>query len=250
MQELELIVIMPVYNEEGTIRKVVQEWHDELCALNIRFELHVYNDGSTDATLTILRELQKSLQHLVVHDQPNKNHGPTILQGYRSASNVEWLFQVDSDNEVRPESFRLLWEQRDKYDFLIGKRTNKQNPMARQLISAVAAGLVRLGFGKGVSDVNSPFRLMRVDAFRDVFSLIQEQTFAPNVIVTGVACSRKMRIFETEIPYQFRRTGRVSINRMRLFRCAWLSGIQTISFIWSYHRKNKKLISQQSARNL
>lgn len=203
MQELELIVIMPVYNEEGTIRKVVQEWHDELCALKMNFEFHVYNDGSKDASLTILRELQKSLQHLVVHDQLNISHGPTILKGYKSASNVQWLFQVDSDNEVRPESFHLLWEQRDKYDFLVGRRSNKQNPLARQLISAVAAGLVRLGFGKGVSDVNSPFRLMRVDAFRNEFPLIPDKTFAPNVIVTGIACFKRMRILRSRFHISF-----------------------------------------------
>jgi glycosyltransferase involved in cell wall biosynthesis len=239
MQEIELIAIMPVYNEEGTIRSVVQEWHDELCSLKMDFELHVYNDGSKDASLAILRELQKSLQHLVVHDQPNRGHGPTILHCYRNASNVQWLFQVDSDNEVRPESFRLLWDKKDKYDFLLGRRTNKQNPLARQVISAVASGMVRFAFGRGVSDVNSPFRLMRVAAFRDVFHFIPDQTFAPNVIVTGIACLRKMRIVEIEIPYQFRQTGTVSINKMRLLRAAWRSGVETISFIWSY-RKNKK----------
>lgn len=242
MQELELIAIMPVYNEEGTIRGVVQEWHDELCALKMRFELHVYNDGSKDASLAILMELQKSLQHLVVHDQPNRGHGPTILHCYKNASNVQWLFQVDSDNEVRPESFHLLWEKRDQYDFLLGQRSNKQNPMARQVISAVAAGLVRFAFGRGVSDVNSPFRLMRVDAFRDEFPFIHEQTFAPNVIVTGIACLRKMRIYEIEIPYKFRQTGIVSINKMKLLRAAWRSGVQTVSFIWSYHKNNKKPI--------
>lgn len=242
MQELELIAVMPVYNEEGTIREVVQEWHDELCSLKMHFELHVYNDGSKDTSLTILRELQKSLQQLVVHDQTNKGHGPTILHSYKNASNVQWLFQVDSDNEVRPESFHLLWEQRDQYDFLLGRRTNKQNPLARRLISVVALGLVYLGFGQGVSDVNSPFRLMRVDSFRDVFPLIPDLTFAPNVIVTGVACFKKMRIIEIEIPYQYRQTGTVSINRMKLFQAAWNCGVQTVSFIWSYRKNNKKPI--------
>ena len=124
---------------------------------------------------------------------------------------------------------------------LLGRRSNRQNPVVRQLISAVAAGLVRYAFGKGVSDVNSPFRLMRVDAFRDEVSLIPEQIFAPNVIVTGIACLRKMRIIEIEIPYEFRQTGTVSINKMKLLRAAWRSGVQTVSFIWSY-RKIAKVI--------
>ncbi len=242
MKELELIAIMPVYNEEGTIGKVVQEWHDELCALNIRFELHVYNDGSKDTSLTILKGLEQKLQHLIVHDQQNKGHGPTVLHSYKNASDVQWLFQVDSDNEVRPKSFHLLWEKRDQYDFLLGRRSNKHNPWPRQLVSAVAARLVHSFFGQGVSDVNSPFRLMRLDAFRDEFPMIPDQVFAPNVIVTGIACLRKMRIIEIEIPYQFRLTGTVSINKMKLLRAAWLSGVQTLSFIWSYRKNNIKSI--------
>jgi glycosyltransferase involved in cell wall biosynthesis len=240
MKELELIVVMPVYNEEGTIRKVVQEWHDELCSLNIRFELHIYNDGSKDASLTILKGLEQDLEHLIVHDQPNKGHGPTVLHSYKNASNVQWLFQVDSDNEVRPESFHSLWEKRDQYDFLVGRRSNKQNPWPRRLVSAVAAGLVHSFFGQGVSDVNSPFRLMKLDAFRNEFSLIPDQVFAPNVIVTGIACIKKMRIIEIEIPYQFRKTGTVSINKMKLLRASWRSGVETLSFICSYHKNNIK----------
>lgn len=239
MQKPELIVVMPVYNEEGTIETVVREWHDELCSLKMHFELHVFNDGSKDSSLTILRNLQKSLPHLKVHDQPNKGHGPTILQSYKSFSHVPWIFQVDSDNEVRPESFKLLWEKKDLYDFLLGRRIDKQNPLVRQVISAVAAGIVRFTFGNGVSDVNSPFRLMRGQAFQEVFPMIPDQTFAPNVIVTGLACLKKMRIYEVGIPYQFRQTGKVSINKFKLMRAAWRSGVQTVSFALSYLIKVK-----------
>jgi glycosyltransferase involved in cell wall biosynthesis len=237
MKELDLIAVMPVYNEEGAIKEVVQEWHDTLSALGMRFELHVYNDGSKDNSLAILQELEKGLERLVVHDQPNKGHGPTILHCYKNASNVEWLFQVDSDNEVRPESFSLLWEKRDDYDFLIGRRSNKQNPWPRRVVSAVAAGLVQVFFGYGVFDVNSPFRLMRVDAFQEEFAHLPDEAFAPNVIVTGIACLKKMRIIEIEIPYQFRQTGIVSINKFKLLRAALLSGLQTLSFIWSYKKR-------------
>ena len=58
MEKLDLIAVMPVYNEEGAIREVVKEWHDMLSSLNMNFKLHVYNDGSKDNSLAILRELE------------------------------------------------------------------------------------------------------------------------------------------------------------------------------------------------
>ncbi len=237
MKEPELIVIMPVYNEEGTIKEVVEDWHDTLSALKMHFELHVFDDGSKDSSLTILEELKKSLPHLVVHGQTNKGHGPTILASYMKFSQMPWLFQVDSDNEVKPKSFPQLWEKKDQYDLLLGRRRDRQNPFVRQVVSAVAAGMVRCAFGQGVSDVNSPFRLMRGEAFRDLFPMIPSQAFAPNVIITGIACNKKMRIYEVDIPYQFRKTGKVSIDKLKLFKAAWRCGIQTLSFIWSYMTK-------------
>lgn len=240
MENLDLIAVMPVYNEEAAIEVVVREWHDMLSLLKINFEFHVYNDGSKDNSLAILRKLEKDLEHLVVIDQSNRGHGPTILHCYKNASSADWLFQVDSDNEVRPESFPLLWEKREDYDFLIGRRSNKQNPWPRRVVSAVASALVQIFFGYGVFDVNSPFRLMRVEAFREEFKLLPDKAFAPNVLVTGIACQKEMRIIEIEIPYRFRTTGIVSINKMKLLRAAVLSGIQTIRFIWSYNKKNSK----------
>ena len=240
MEKLDLIAVMPVFNEEAAIKEVVQEWYEVLSFLKMNFELHVYNDGSKDNSLAILRELEGELQYLIVHDQPNRGHGPTIMHCYKNASNVEWLFQVDSDNEVKPDSFPLLWEKRDNYDFLIGRRSNKQNPWPRRVVSAVASALVQIFFGYGVFDVNSPFRLMRVDVFKEEFKLLPDKAFAPNVLVSGIACQKNMRLIEIEIPYQFRTTGIVSINKIKLLRAALLSGIQTLWFIRNYHRNNLK----------
>ena len=50
-QKLDLAVIIPVYNEEGAIAKVINKWNTELLKTRINFKIYVYNDGSKDNSL-------------------------------------------------------------------------------------------------------------------------------------------------------------------------------------------------------
>ncbi|MCX6996065.1 MAG: glycosyltransferase family 2 protein, partial [Kiritimatiellaeota bacterium] len=157
-QPATLAIVMPVYNEEAIVGDVLGAWIRELERLAISYELHAYNDGSTDDTLRRLRACAAAHPQVVVHDQPNSGHGATILQGYREQSNKEWIFQVDSDDETGPEAFACLWQNRERHDLLIGRRTGRQAPLPRRIMTRVSRALVRVCYGPGVFDVNCPYR--------------------------------------------------------------------------------------------
>lgn len=225
-----LAVIIPVYNEQGSISVVVADWMAVLDKLAIDFRLCTYNDGSKDSTKEILDGLAEKYPRLKVIHKPNSGHGPTILQGYKDNLDAEWLFQVDSDNEMKAEHFAKLWEQRENFDFLIGKRVNRQSPLPRRIISYVSYLSVRLLYGPGILDVNAPYRLMRTSLFAELIKMIPDDTFAPNVIVSGLACMKKARIFTHPVPFEFRTTGTVSIKKWKLLKAAMRSFCQTIQF--------------------
>lgn len=225
-----LAVVMPAYNEEQVIERTVNEWLVELRNLKMDFELHVYNDGSKDATLAKLQNLALENHDLIIHDKENSGHGPTILLGYRENSDKEWVFQIDSDGEISPDYFHVLWEKRSNFDFLLGKRSSSNRPLSRSIISFASRVVARILYGAGVYDVNSPYRLMRTDLFRDYFTSIPSGTAAPNIILSGIACLKKFKIYETPVPYNLRQTGEVSIKKFKLFKLAVKSFFQTIRF--------------------
>ncbi len=229
----ELAIIMPVYNEEGAISKVLQNWVDATKTLGIKAEIHAYNDGSKDRTSEILKKFASQEPSVIPHDKPNSGHGPTILQGYRENSHIPWLFQIDSDDELGPEQFAELWNQRHQYDFLICKRDGRYSPLPRRVITFVARCIVRVFYGSGVYDVNSPYRLMRSEKFADLFKQTPADTFAPNVIVSGYACLKKMRIYQGKASFRERTTGEVSIKKWKLAKAAMKSFAQTIGFRFS-----------------
>jgi len=224
-----LSVIIPVYNEDEVIADVLVEWLDELRRLNIDFQICVYNDGSTDKTKEKIKALAHAHEELSIHDKKNSGHGPTILEGYQNC-HAEWIFQTDSDNEIKPDQFEELWTKRENNDFIIGIRTNRESPISRKLVSLVSRWTVKLLYGNGVEDVNCPYRLYRREAFIESFKKLPNDTFAPNVILSGIACRHKMRIDEIPVVYRFRSTGEVSIKKWKLLKSASRSWWQTVRF--------------------
>lgn len=229
----ELAIVIPVYNEEEAIGAVLDKWVAELDRLGIDYTINPYNDGSKDGSWdVILAKEQEYPGKVVGHNKANSGHGPTILQGYRDAAGegYEWIFQIDSDDEMGPEGFAGLWENRDQYDFLVGTRDGRKQALPRKIISAVSRLSVRLFYGQGIWDVNTPYRLMRASAFQDVFRKIPSDTFAPNVIISGMAAKLKMRCYETRVPQHDRTTGEVSIKKWKLLKAAFKSFCQMTFF--------------------
>ena len=226
----ELTVVLPVYNEEEIIGEVLGNWTGELERLHIDFQIHVYNDGSKDNTLEILNTYEAWNKNIIVHDKSNTGHGPTILLGYRENSNAEWVFQIDSDNEITTEFFEEFWARREKFDFLIGRRVKRQSPLSRRFMTSAARIMVAFLYGKGIFDVNCPYRLMRGQLLRELISEIPSYLFAPNVILSGLVCKNRYRILEIPVLHSPRATGEVSIQKLKLLQVAASALWQTILF--------------------
>lgn len=226
----ELTVVMPVYNEEGAIGAVLAQWLETLDGLSIDYRIAVYNDGSKDATLAVLRGIAQCTPRVTVIDQANRGHGPTILNGYRDYSDSTWIFQIDSDGELGPEKFSELWTHRQEYDFLIGNRIERCSPLPRKLTTWISRGLVWLMYGRAVFDVNCPYRLFKPTSFQGNLRIIPEDTFAPNLILAGLTSCLGLAVYQTDVIHTSRQTGEVSIKKWRLFKAAIRSCLQTATF--------------------
>ena len=228
-----LCLVIPVYNEQSIIGSVLEKWAQMLDSLCVDYVIRPYNDGSKDNSLNVMRDSAKQLPHIDVRDKPNGGHGNTILTGYREAASdgFDWIFQVDSDDEMGPEKFSELWNKRKDFDFLVGIRDGRLQALPRKIISLVSRVCVKLFYGCAtIWDVNTPYRLMRTSAFKAIFNNIPLTTFAPNVILSGMVARRHLRYFETRVPQHDRTTGEVSIKKWKLFKAAAKSFWQTISF--------------------
>ena len=235
-----LCIVMPVYNEEEIVAKVLHEWVDNLDKAGICYVIRAYNDGSIDGSLNVMRKVAEEIGggKVDVRDKKNGGHGNTILQGYREAAQdgFDWIFQVDSDGEMSPEMFFALWSRKNDNDLLVGRRKGRVQVVSRKLISFVSRLVVRIFYGKSVWDVNTPYRLMRVEKFKGWYDALPLSTFAPNVILSGIAAHEKFRNYETYVEQHDRTTGEVSIKNWKLLNAAIRSLSQTVSFAARFSR--------------
>ena len=176
----------------------------------------------------MLRRTATGKPRVVVKHHANIGHGPTISRGYREATG-EWVFQVDSDDEMSPSAFEQLWTRREAYDLLLGCRQARNATAARRIISVGSRAVVRLLFGKGLWDVNTPYRLIRRTALAAMLTRIPARAFAPNVIMAGLAVRDGLRVCQIGVPHQSRRAGTVSIAGWRQWRTALRCAIETAS---------------------
>lgn len=223
---------MPIYNEEEIIEKVVVEWLEELNRLNINYKMFAYNDGSKDNTKNILDSVAQKYPNLIVINQENSWHGPTILKGYKTlSSDFSWIFQVDADNEMTAEKFHELWENRTDNDLIMVIRTGRLQSFARKIISLISRLTVKLFYGKSPWDVNSPYRLMRCEKFKNLFLQLPDKTLSPNMVLAGLAAKKKFRIYEQSVPCSMRKTGR-ALSSFKLLKTSIKSFWQT--FIYAF----------------
>jgi dolichol-phosphate mannosyltransferase len=225
---IDLAVVMPVYNEEECIVKVLQSWISALTALGMKFRIIVLNDGSSDSTKEALQVFSND-HRIELINKTNNGHGPTILMGYKeSVKLADWTFQCDSDDEMKPDSFGALWENRERFDALFGVRVARKQSMTRRFISKCAGIIVRLIYGTCITDVNTPYRLIRSSILEKIVCQIPFDTFAPNIIISGVLCKCGLRIYEQPVPSEKRKTGKVSIVRWKLWKSTAKAFWQTL----------------------
>jgi glycosyltransferase involved in cell wall biosynthesis len=233
MKNETLTIIIPVYNEEASIEKVVNDWFCTLENLNIDFKICLYNDGSKDNSFEVLNKLALNNNRIIVKTHPNIGHGPTILKGYLENLNSDYIFQVDSDDEISAEKFHDFWNQKQDFDAVFARRIYNRKPLSRSIISFIAFLIIRMFYGKGIYDVNVPFRLMKTKAVKNIIEKIPPNTFAPNIIISGMICFNKLKIKTISVQHQHRKAGQVSIKKWKLFKASFLSFKQIIAFCWN-----------------
>lgn len=172
----ELLVVIPVFNEEACLDGVLSQWTSLLDSTGIVYAMLVLDDGSTDGTPEILRcwAAQRGESRFRVVRHANRGHGQTCLEGYRIAcdENVPWVLQIDSDGQCDPRYFAEIWRWRDGCGVVYGRRKRRQDGWRRILASGLVRVVVRVGGGVSCVDANVPYRLMRTAGLRAIVDSI------------------------------------------------------------------------------
>lgn len=223
-----IIVIIPVYNEAEVIQKVVNDWYKILP--NENSMLFVIDDGSTDNTKDILRNLKNNLINFDFITKKNGGHGDSIIFGYKYAINegYDYIFQVDSDDQFSSEDFYKLWNLRNHdIELILGNRKRRKDAIIRVVLSKIFLRLFCLIiFQKLVLDLNIPFRLIQKNLLKNFINNVNLNMIAPNIFLSIYA----NKIINKDVEHFSRKTGEINWSIKRIFKFGFTLLIQLLIF--------------------
>ena len=214
----DVAVVIPVFNEEKLIGECINEWLNVLDSVNLNYEILIIDDGSSDATISIVERYGDN-QNIQAIIKQNEGHGPTILAGYKRAVGIaEWVFQADSDNEISPNQFSALWSRRQGQDAVIAWRQGRDQTTVRRLVTFFARVTTKVLFRCHLRDVNIPFRLIRSETLTILLEKIPSDTFAPNIALSGALSLMNYQVEECPVIFNERIVGESSLSNLGAVR--------------------------------
>lgn len=234
-----LTVVMPAYNEEGSIREAVDEVRREVLDRIPGAELLVINDGSKDRTGEILSEIADSAQKIRVINKTNAGHGPAIRTGLDCAQG-EFVFLIDSDRQIAIEDFAPLWKAVQDKDGAFGVRLFRYDPTFRLILTKVVRCALALFLGVHLRDANVPFKIVRRSVWKQAESFIPNDTLAPSLFLAVFMKRNGYNVIERAIHHRERNTGEVSIRRWKLIKFCGRAFKQLISFRAQLHTNDSR----------
>lgn len=215
-----LYIVIPAYNEEDNIKKVIMEWYPVVEKIGNGSRLVIIDDGSKDATYEMMQEAAKKLTAFEPVTKTNSGHGATVLYGYKYAINAgaDYIFQTDSDGQTLPDEFWQFWDMRKKYDMIIGQRKGRQDGLSRVFVTKTLKSVLQLCFHVRVTDANTPFRLMKADILKEQIGLIPDNYNLSNVIISVIYAKKKLAVKYLPITFRPRQGGVNSINMKKIIK--------------------------------
>jgi glycosyltransferase involved in cell wall biosynthesis len=177
MSQPYLSIIIPAYNEAERIPKTILAMDKALSKAQYSYEIVVVNDGSTDATATVIKNLSKVVDNLKLIDfRENSGKGNAVRQGMLlSSGNIRLL--ADADNSTSIDQFENMMPYfKEGYDVVIGSRAvagaklDPPEPWLRRVAGGALNLLVQLLLLPGIHDSQCGFKAFTEHAAKDVFT--------------------------------------------------------------------------------
>ena len=201
MRKNKVLVIIPAYNEEDNINKVVEQFCDRYS----QYDYVVVNDGSRDHTADICFSRGYNILNLPVNLGLAGAFQTGMKYAYRNG--YDYAIQFDADGQHMPEYIADMMNEMEKgYDIVIGSRfvTNKKPHSMRMLGSNLISLAIQVSTGKKIKDPTSGMRMYnknRISKFANTLN------YGPEPDTISHLLRNDVKIGEVQVKMQERMAG-------------------------------------------
>ena len=177
-----LSVVIPVYNEEDNLAPLLEELVPVLKSLGMSFEILCIDDKSTDASLRLLQELQKTHPELrVIRHCINSGESAATATGFACARG-EIIVTMDADQQNDPADIPLLLRELGGVDGVCGVRRTRQDDWVKRISSRTANAFRNWATQDTIADAGCTFRALRKEALREIPVFNGMHRFLPTLL--------------------------------------------------------------------
>ena len=202
-----LSIVLPAYNEAENVEQAVSHVSEVARTLDRDYEIILVNDGSTDRTGEIGRQLEKEVPNFrLVEHYPNRGYGGALKAGFEAAEKELIAFYPGDAQFDFGEITRLLERLEEKdADIVCGYRVDRQDTAIRRLNAWGWNSVVRLLFGYLCRDIDCGFKLFRREVL-DHVNIVSDGAMIDTELLAG-AKARGFRIVEAPLTHLPREAG-------------------------------------------
>ncbi|MGH7196397.1 MAG: glycosyltransferase [Candidatus Saccharimonadales bacterium] len=205
---------MPAWNEQGNIRTAVESIRSVLSDLGMPFHVFVIDDGSTDLTHAVAKDLAKKHGDVTAVHQRNQGYGGALRTGFKASyeSGYGLIAFYDSDNQFHAEDFlRLLGRMHEtNADMVVGQRIKRADGLRRLLMGKLWHWLGRVALGYSAHDVDCGFKLMRREVLEKILPHLRGEKAAISPELLAYACGFGFNVQQVGVRHRPRLKGEQS----------------------------------------
>lgn len=233
-----LSVIIPAYNEENTLRLIIDEVLSAPIG-SVKKEIIIVDDKSQDGTAEIIKRLEKQYPEIKgLFQAKNQGKGAAIKKGVAKSTGSVVIIQ-DADREYDPRDYKKMLDifHDDRADIVFGSRFSGGAPrrviyLANRIANKVMSRLSAILSGLYVSDIHTCYIMFDGDWIRERAPKLKSKRFGFNPEIVAKIAKEKssLRICETSISYY----GRTKSEGKKI---GWRDGVKAMYEIVYFNLK-------------
>jgi glycosyltransferase involved in cell wall biosynthesis len=205
---VQLSLVIPAYNEAESLPELLS-WIYRVCEpLYESYEVIVVDDGSTDNTWPVLKELKERYPQRLRAIRFARNYGKSaaLYQGFQEAKG-EVIITLDADLQDSPDEIPALYDliTKEGYDLVSGWKRHRRDPLSKTIPSKLFNATVRLFTGIPLHDFNSGIKAYRAAAAKALDLYGEMHRYIP-YLVKAAGFSRIGEKIVTHYPRKYGRT--------------------------------------------
>jgi glycosyltransferase involved in cell wall biosynthesis len=202
---MDLSIVVPIYNEEESIPKLIDEIHQALAAENLSYEIICIDDGSSDSSFRVLSDFA-ARDSRVRAATFRRNFGQTAaMQAGLDAATGRYVVMMDADLQNDPRDIPMLLKKLDEgYDLVAGWRAKRKDTFVnRRLPSIIANWIISRTTNVRLHDYGCTLKALRGDLVKEIRLYGELHRFIP-VVASLVGA----KITETAVNHRARQFGK------------------------------------------